>query len=226
MLGGGYTRGGALRPGGGRGRMALGAAALGLMLAAGCTPTTNDQPEDTTVSTEQSRPGGERTSEQAGDGQPAGGAGEAGEQTGAGQERPTLDEATATMDAAIAALEPVLFAHIPADRWDERHEAYSTSCASADTVGRYASALYTSVGEYLTADMWPELEAVLTEHGFAARSELPLKSGNAMITFFNDVGDTITLSSTADSAYGPGGAGYGGETNCHEGYVWPRDRAN
>lgn len=197
----------------------LGAAALGLMLAAGCTPTTNDQPEDTTVSTQQSRPGGEQAS-----GGTTGG--EAGEQTGADQARPTLDEATATMDAAIAALEPVLFAHIPADRWEQRREAYSTSCASADTVGRYASALHTAVGEYLTADMWPELEAVLTEQGFAARSELPLKSGNAMITFFNDVGDTITLSSTADSAYGPGGAGYGGETGCHEGYVWPRDRTS
>ena len=189
----------------GRGRMALGAAALGLMLAAGCAQTTNDQPEDTTVSTEQSRHG---------------------DQTGAGQERPTLDEATATMDAAIAALEPVLFAHIPAEKWEERREGYSTSCSSSDTVGRYASALYTSVGEYLTADMWPELEAVLTEHGFAARSELPLKGGNAMVDFFNSFGDTITLSSTADSAYGPGGAGYGGQTGCYEGYVWPRDRTS
>ena len=213
------TRAGRVR---GRGRLALGAAALGLMLAAGCAQTTNDQPEDTTVNTEQSRPG-DQTGEASG-AQSTGG--EASDQTGAGQERPTLDEATATMDAAIAALEPVLFAHIPAEKWEERREGYSTSCSSSDTVGRYASALYTSVGEYLTADMWPELEAVLTEHGFAARSELPLKGGNAMVDFFNSFGDTITLSSTADSAYGPGGAGYGGQTGCYEGYVWPRDRTS
>ena len=211
------------RAGRGRGRMALGAAALGLMLAAGCAQTTNDQPEDTTVSTQQSRPGSDQTGEASRE-QPA--SGEASDQTGVDQERPTLDEAIATMDAAIAALEPVLFAHIPAEKWEERREGYSTSCNSSDTVGRYASALYTSVGEYLTADMWPELEAVLTEHGFAARSELPLSGGNAMVDFINSVGDTISLSSTADSAYGPGGAGYGGQTGCYEGYVWPRDRTS
>lgn len=190
-------------------RVALGGASVVLLLAAGCAePQADNNREDPTVTSEQGP--GQPGAEQAGSEQPA--------------QRPTLDEAATALEAAIAALEPVLFESIPAEEWEESIGGYRVGCSAGDSQGRYHHPLTTAAAKYLVEGSWPRIEQTLAEHGFTSASAVPLEGGNAFVYFYNSVGDSITVSSIGRGPGADGGAGYGGKTRCHEGYERSEER--
>lgn len=139
------------------------------------------------------------------------------------QPRPTLDQAVETMESALEALGQVLKEDIPARAWEKRGKGSSRGCDER-TQGSYDSALFLAPGEQISAGTWGRIESVLADYGYLGISGVPLDGGSAFVHFYNDFGDSFTVSSLAADGFGDGGSGYSAKTSCHEGYVRKSDR--
>lgn len=123
-----------------------------------------------------------------------------------------LESAVNNMDSTLESLRGILDEAIPSSSWRQVAEAEIVMCDEGE--GRYSAPQFMALGGSIPDELWPRIEQLLVDRGYApARDEQPVE-GNLTLAFYAEDGANVSVHSTGGS-----GAAYSGSVPCSEGYA-------